>query len=122
MTGGLITAILLVGLLIVFLMSAVKVVRQGYVYTIERFGKYTKAAEPGLHIITPFIDRVGQKVNVMEQVLDIPGQEIITADNAMVGVDAVVFFPGAGRRARPPTRSTISTTRSWPSRPPTCAP
>jgi regulator of protease activity HflC (stomatin/prohibitin superfamily) len=87
-----IVVIALVVLVILILFAGIKTIPQGYQYTVERFGRYTRTLEPGLNLIIPFIDRIGAKMNVMEQVLDIPTQEVITRDNASVSADGVAFY------------------------------
>ena len=91
--GGMeIFGILLILMAAAVLWSTVKVVPQGYNYTVEYFGKYTRTLTPGLHILWPVMERVGYRMNMKEQVLDIPSQDVITRDNAMVRVDGVTFY------------------------------
>src|SRR5215470_8018728 len=92
MLGANVFVIIIVVLAIFVLFAGVKTVSQGYNWTVERFGRYTGTLTPGLNLIVPFFDRIGRKINMMEQAIDIPGQDVITKDNATVGVDGLAFY------------------------------
>ena len=85
-------AVILVVLVLFVLAKSVVIVRQGYEYTIESFGRFTRTLKPGFHLVIPIVEKIGAKINRMEQVLDVPSQDVITKDNAMVRVDGVLFF------------------------------
>jgi hypothetical protein len=89
---GLYFGVAILVLAVILLFSVIKIVPQGREYTVERFGRYTRTLKPGISILTPFVEAVGRRVNMMEQVLDVPQQEVITKDNAVVKVDGIVFI------------------------------
>ncbi|WP_296597818.1 SPFH domain-containing protein [Phenylobacterium sp.] len=89
---GMIVAGVFLVLALVIALGAIKIVPQGREYTVEQFGRYTRTLKPGISFLTPFVEGVGRRVNMMEQVLDVPRQEVITKDNVMVQVDAIVFI------------------------------
>lgn len=85
-------ALVLIVFVFILLAISIVIVRQGYEYTVESFGRFTRTLKPGFHILVPVIEKIGAKINRMEQVLDVPSQDVITKDNAMVRVDGVLFF------------------------------
>ncbi|RAK60065.1 SPFH/Band 7/PHB domain protein [Phenylobacterium hankyongense] len=89
---GFAVAIVFVVLAVVVALGAIKIVPQGREYTVERFGRYTRTLKPGISFLTPFVEGVGRRINMMEQVLDVPRQDVITKDNVSVQVDAIVFI------------------------------
>ncbi len=91
-SGAALVAIIVLVLAILTVVKAVVMVQQGFEFTIERFGRFTRSMRPGIHFLIPYIERVGSRVNMMERVLEVPSQDVITRDNAVVSVDGVVFF------------------------------
>jgi regulator of protease activity HflC (stomatin/prohibitin superfamily) len=89
---GFAVAVVFLVLALVVALGAIKIVPQGREYTVERFGRYTRTLKPGIAFLTPFVESIGRKVSLMEQVLDVPRQEVITKDNVTVQVDAIVFI------------------------------
>ncbi|MDO8912045.1 MAG: SPFH domain-containing protein [Phenylobacterium sp.] len=92
MAAATIASIAFLILALVIVLGAIKIVPQGREYTVERFGRYTRTLKPGISFLTPFIEGVGRRINMMEQVLDVPRQDVITKDNVSVQVDAIVFI------------------------------
>jgi len=92
LSGFEIAIIVFAALVLLVIFAGVKTVPQGHNYTVERFGRYTRTLSPGLNLIVPFVERIGARMNMMEQVLGVPTQEVITRDNAIVAVDGVAFY------------------------------
>ena len=89
---GVLVPVVLVALAIILVFSVIKIVPQGHEFTVESFGRYTRTLKPGMTLLMPFVERIGRRVSMMEQVLDVQRQEVITKDNVTVQVDAIVFI------------------------------